>query len=816
MDPCRDRRVPVTSGGNVFRFLRRLSLVSRRVCLSAVAGIALSGGPAAAQTGLVEEVEGDRPFGSVAAVGPLERLVSSQPGVWSPIPGLATGVYSREGDALEITVSGETLGTDNTWVQALVDGAPASPSRVLFRRAGDTRPENRSFTFVHPRVGAGQHVVEVRWLTGAGTTAQMRRRALTVQSASSDLGAGRLAVAAGTSEPAAGVITSWTPVPQMTATLTTETRGNLAATFSADASVDTGRFFARAVVDGVAVSDVLLVQGGVPRAPRSYTFVAPNVPAGTHTVRIDYLGEGGTLYVGPRSLSVFASPKYLTQGGGMAAGGLQLAPTAVSGTSWVDVASELFWSADAASSSIVTVGAEVRVTAGTFGGGRLYLRAVVDGRIAQPGLVEVIRRDSRWRAQSFSFALKNLAPGLHDLKVQAMADAFSTAYVGDRFWRLIHKRRSGSEFAQPFLHTSQTYTQAPIGRRSFAPLVICFDPVRPEHPAPSFAELRDAHDGQDGGVSVRGWFAENSGGRLTMATPTYVGCADGSWSTAPLAHQGDWYWENQAWDTMFKEALLSADAQVDYHALDRNRDGQLTPDEVVIEMVHPQNVPDGFGRSTSVAVDGISAPLTVHFSQLYASASPDRRRENVGIASHEMAHLTLHAEDLYGCASSTAPGAFSMMSARNVTHLDPWHKLHSGFVAPALVEMGSWSTRTVAMGPVETGRQALLLYDLSRGDREYFIVENRVPSTVMHDDPGAGGVVVWHLFDDPALAQEFPPPGGASCSWDRNSVRKERVLRFLGDSDDLVWADGTPAGIRVTMGFFDELGGQQVEIARLP
>ena len=798
----------------MIRFLGRLSFRSRRMPQWALAGLLIAAPPTTAHAGLVEAVEGDNPLGSLAVIGPIEQLVSSRPGVWSPVPGLATGVYSREGDALEITVSAETLGAQNGYLRAVVDGISANPYWVRFRTTSDGRPESRSFTFVYPRVAAGQHVVEMEWYSNSGTWVQMRRRTLAVQSASGTQGSARLAVASAVNE-LAGAISAWTPVPSMSTTLATDTQSNLSVTFSSELSADSGRFYARAVVDGIGGPDVLMAEGGVPRAPRSYTFVVPNLAPGVHNVRIDYHGQGGMLRVGKRALSAFAAPIYLSPGGGMTASGYQLAPTPIQ-ASYVDVLSELFWTTEDTSSVILTVGAEVR----SFG--KLHMRLLIDGRAAEPGVVEVMDGDLRWRAQSFSFVLKNLASGLHSLKLQAQHDSWwASAYVGERFWRVVHKRRSGSEFAQPFLHPSRTYTQAPKAGRFFSPLVICFDPVRPAHPAPTFTQLRNVHEGLDAGLSAAGWYAENSGGRLTMAMPSYFGCAGGGWRQAPPEHQGDWYWQtnpdgSSRFPTMFKEALLSADAEIDYHSFDRNRDGQLTADEVVVEMVHPQNDPYGVVRNVSVAVDGIAEPLTIWFEQLYASADTQKRRATVGMSVHEMSHLTLRAEDLHSCPSTTRPGVFSIMDDSGVTtHLDPWHKLHSAFLTPALVETSSWATHTVDLLPVETSGQALLISSRARGDGEYFVVEFRRPSTAMHDDPLTQGVVVWHLFDDAVLAQQYPPPGGEYCGWDRNSVRKQRVMRVPLDSEELVWADGTPAGIRVTwVGFFGEQA--QVEVATQP
>lgn len=756
------------------------------------------------------QVEAENALGNLAVVGPFERAVRSNPGVWAQVPGLSTGVWSRAGDALEITVSGESFDAQNLWLRVVVDGLVASPAFVRFRTTADTRGGSRTFTFVHASVSAGQHIVEVQWFSSPGTSAQLRDRALTVLSAAPGSGPARLAVAAGTSE-VVGVVSAWAPVSNMSTSLTLDEASQLAVTFSADVVADSGRFFARAVVDGVVLSEVLFAESLAPRAPRAYTFLLDNVAAGTHAVRIDWHGEGGTLRVGARTLSVVSSPVAARVEGGMAAAGFQPAPFSVTSTTYVDLpfSSTSFSTSAASSSVIVTLGAEVRMQ----GSGRFFLQPIIDGRRAQPGDIEFFQGESRWRAASFSFALKNLAPGTHDFKVQVAVDPGSTGFVGDRFFRLVHRRRSGSEFVQPLLHPSGTYTQAPR-QGTFKHLVICFDPVRPAHPAPSFWSLYFMHEGSDGGPSLMGYFDENSGGRVKRGTLLgYNNCLDGTWNQPPLARQGDWYWNNAAWDTLFKDALQAADPSVDFHALDLNRDNALTPDEVVIELVHPQNVPDGFVRGTSVALDGVSTPMNVTFMQFYVSPDPARRRENVGIVSHELSHLVFRAEDLYGCPTASQPGLHSMMATRHVTHLDPWHKLHSGLIVPDAIETNTWGDRTLSLRAVSAGGEALLLYDRNRGDREYFLIEYRQPSLAPHDDPSAGGVIVWHVFDDANLAQQFPPVGGATCGWDRLSVRKIKVLDFAGESVDLTWANGAPVNLRATLGvpWFDTI---EVQITR--
>src|SRR5215470_18695565 len=139
--------------------------------------------------------------GSLSVFAPPEAApVNARLGVWTPIPGLSSGVASLAGDNLEITVSAEMYQPGGTvWFRALVDGNVAQPSDVAFKAGSENFDGVRSFTFVQPNVSAGQHLVEIQWLTGS--QASIRDRTLSVFSASATTGRNRLAVMAAPSGP---------------------------------------------------------------------------------------------------------------------------------------------------------------------------------------------------------------------------------------------------------------------------------------------------------------------------------------------------------------------------------------------------------------------------------------------------------------------------------------------------------------------------------------------------------------------------------------------------------------------------------------
>jgi hypothetical protein len=192
----------------------------------------------------------------------------------------------------------------------VVDGRPQEPD-VAFKTGGENWDGIRSFTFVKENVPAGARTVGVQWYTNPDTVAQIRDRSLVVNSASPSWGTGRLAVAAPVSGPdVVKTASTWEDVPGLSTTLTTTLPTNFRITFSAEAGADSGRFFARALIDNQPTADVLFDAAGnySHRGTRSYTFFKNNVAAGTHTVKIQWFSEGGQTRVGDRTLAVMTSP----------------------------------------------------------------------------------------------------------------------------------------------------------------------------------------------------------------------------------------------------------------------------------------------------------------------------------------------------------------------------------------------------------------------------------------------------------------------------------------------------------------------------
>jgi len=746
-------------------------------------------------------------LGSMSAVAPPEAAPRpARLDIWNAVPGLSSGVASLEGDNLEITVSGEMYQKGGAvWFRALVDGEVAAPSDVVFKSGSVEFDGVRTFTFVKPAVTAGQHLVEIQWRTG--TTAKIRDRTLTVYSASPFTGRDHLAVAAAPSGPdILKKTSSYEDIPGMAATISAPSRAALAAVFSAEATASSGRLMVRALLDGTQIGEAIFCEGGDPNrgGTRSFTFAEESVAAGTHEVRLQWKSTGGTCRLGDRTMAVSTATSAAQRAAEDSRSTAQVLKTP--GT-WTDLQSTRIVASDPVSSLAITFCAEVQSDKG-----RLFLRALVDGVPASPSDVTLIEGGKKWRAASHTFVVKNLPAGRHLITVQGMVDPSTKAQVRRRATRALWKRRSGSDFVQPFLGMTPLV-------RTYRMLVIGFDPIRPDHQRPPFATIKATFEGAGfspsdppviglsaamapGGIfdvpNVRDWLHENSNGVRRLGEVRYVGCRDSGWYEAPPGRQGYWYWNTGAFEQMWKDALAAADGEVNFHGYDTDHNDRLETDDLLVAIVRPQNDPYGTQRQTTAVLDGEPKPLTVPILDIYLSALPQSFRTGVGVTCHELCHLICGAVDMYGVCSDIGSGYYSIMDSHwKATHLDPFEKMKNGMVQPRAIELTTQPTATFTLGSVEKHHEILLLHDVNRVAREYFIIENRYPGKANfenYDGPlGMGAVVVWQIFEDLGLVQ-----GSAVCPGDPRFIRKRAVLSTPQNFIDLTWADGSAVGVRVS------------------
>jgi len=209
-------------------------------------------------------------------------------------------------------------------------------------------------------------------------------------------------------------------------------------------------------------------------------------------------------------------------------------------------------------------------------------------------------------------------------------------------------------------------------------------------------------------------------------------------------------------------------------------------------------------------------------AEVYAGSPP-----NLGAFAHELSHLLLDLPDMYFTFFNPfAAGHYSIMDVCYIdSHLDPFHKIHLGWLQPTVVKQNGKQM----IYPAESGGGAYILMDPKRGEKEYYIIENRQRSIKYDTQIADSGLAVWHIMEDPAVYGALPAPTGVSATdwakvpagdWGRRVIRMIRPVygppfdnsKALWDGADpqtgydllssdpnpahvqLRWSDGTPSG----------------------
>ena len=376
-------------------------------------------------------------------------------------------------------------------------------------------------------------------------------------------------------------------------------------------------------------------------------------------------------------------------------------------------------------------------------------------------------------------------------------------------------------------------------------LTILWDPHRPEHPAPKKEDIEKLLFGPT--PSVQDYFLKNSGGRFTIENAGILG-----WYDAPPDKQGDHYWDNpdprspdpikkdpQYHHKKYQDGWLSGHAEkwadairraaqdFDFKQYDQNANTDLSPDELAVLIVIPQNKPYGtqrpvvekqFPKWEPLIVDDVKIKVMV---EAYIGQPP-----SLGLVVHELAHILLQTGDMYfSFFQPYAAGPYSLMdqSPHNPPHLDPLHKLKLGWLKYRIVT----ASGLYRIHNVETAHEALILHDPNRDEKEYFIIENRWNGGAYDKNIPYSGLAVWHIIEDQKVFNNLPVPPKVKPQdwndpkwkgWARRGIRMIRPIygppinwRLWDGADPatgydllsidpnpqhqtLCWADGTPSG----------------------
>ncbi|WP_421799257.1 hypothetical protein [Haliscomenobacter sp.] len=345
-------------------------------------------------------------------------------------------------------------------------------------------------------------------------------------------------------------------------------------------------------------------------------------------------------------------------------------------------------------------------------------------------------------------------------------------------------------------------------------LAILWNPERPGEFVPDKNSIEKLLFGPSSSVSS--YYSENSGNKFTIRKAAVLG-----WYQAKQPWQ--YYWRQGNYDpnnlaagdqhlwvdvngkygqkyakyyldaegfihghrNKYMEAVRMADNEFNFKAYDLNKDGVLSPNELAIIIIIPQNGPFGTKRSFPVVV-GRQIPdeayLTVDGVQIHAlSEAYIGNPISLGTAAHELAHLIFNADDMYfNFVQPYAAGPYSLMD-QATSHLDPFHKLKLGWLNPKVVKSDGW----YEVKDIATSFEALILYDPKRGSDEYFIIENRWKGTSYNKLQPFFGIAIWHIIENPAIFNNLPCPLGVNPNdwvkmeynnWGRRSIRMIRPI----------------------------------------
>jgi|GEM_PF-2839989 len=283
--------------------------------------------------------------------------------------------------------------------------------------------------------------------------------------------------------------------------------------------------------------------------------------------------------------------------------------------------------------------------------------------------------------------------------------------------------------------------------------------------------------------SVRSFYWTASGGRLLLTKAATYGV-----SYPPLTD----------YDPVDDAVAVADQYGFDFAAYDRNDDGVIRPDELIVLKI--DNISDSGGamRDSPCATTDDRTRDGSRFIVVCDAAGVGFASRMVNPA-HEIGHL-LGARDLYGmgCWSNQATLMSCTASMANAgdrytsVNFDPWHRMAFGWATPrfATTAGGEFTVSRTADGL----NQPLILYDPARGLSEYYVVEYRdaFPGGI---DSGYGGglaaIVWWYVRTDqngfPEAQMRLIGPGNDGTL---ETVASINDLSFDSDGDgriDRIW-----------------------------
>lgn len=222
-----------------------------------------------------------------------------------------------------------------------------------------------------------------------------------------------------------------------------------------------------------------------------------------------------------------------------------------------------------------------------------------------------------------------------------------------------------------------------------------------------------------------------------------------------------------------RNAIRAADAAgFPFDTYDTNSDGTISTEELTILEVFAEGAARRGGQTRALCVE-VSGGKQVCTDSIGVG-------EAVGVATiaHELSHTLGIDQDAYGW-NARLNFAFSLMGGTIVTpeddrrmfHLDPFHKLRLGWLAPEVLtadRIGCFDLSASDHPPPSSGvPRSYILYDPARGTNEFYMLEHRLPMSLNYDgDPWFTGsfavpdqgLGIWYVLKDGSDRLVTVPP----------------------------------------------------------
>lgn len=284
-------------------------------------------------------------------------------------------------------------------------------------------------------------------------------------------------------------------------------------------------------------------------------------------------------------------------------------------------------------------------------------------------------------------------------------------------------------------------------------------------------------------------------------------------------------------------ALEKSDTYVDYSMYDKDSNGAITADELLIVFILAGNEDAFSGNNDSHGVwahqsclyssaitpkpDGVSVMGCAKngnyavFGERHIDPSIDYDEDaSIGIIAHELGHAALGLPDLYDTSGASAGiGYFGLMASgmwgqkdahdligATPVSMSAWSRLHNGWFVPQTVSTVSQQPRSLS----DTASDDYAIIRLPIGEKQCFLIENR--STDGYDaglniikGVYRGGLAIWHIDQGVIDAGQSTNTVNADASHkgvdleEANAAGLDESFDYPGHAKNLFWRGNSTA-----------------------